>query len=862
MNKVYEQWKKVLASPAFFAFLAFFALTFLYVGLSFIFNLIYILVEVVLYVFHKGPHGLSTYWGEIVRHFKSGLLGPFSLHSHYPTVEFLVFGVCYVLLIYRLVKRFYKMRIAYRDINKGTKGTSRWMQEKEIERTYDTFDIDSVFEMLEEEGFSVELPAIENFVSTLEKAGFPIAMSADRKHMYIETDNTNFKVVGTSQAARKTQLIFYWLLYLNIMAKNPDSQLINDLKGDMLMKFIGSPAKNKFDVYALNFIQPLNSMRYNPFTVVWKYAKQEKMDDAEIALAGIGKQWFAQNSKDQDFVDGASATFTAISLVLLEFAQEYNRPQWFSLAGFYDLVLNFNRTESENEKEFKPLDEYMKSKPASSQIAKHYMTATSATKKQIQSFYFLLSTTLKDFALSSILQLTSESDLDFEKMAFPDEGQKPIVVFVSFPYTNNVFEKIQGVFYSQMIDVLSKKAQLSPGQKFKRRVRLGLDEVQNSPRIEGLSEAMNVGQQMGLLVGLGIQSYAGFKKNYPDEEGDAILAAAPGTMYLISDDPDDAEDISKRLGDATYVAYNRLGDMMSLDKSITEMEEERRLMKPDEVMRIAQNEAIYMNVKKRTDKEGKDVVPNPIYAKKKRKTKMRNVPGEPRWKKLLGFAKQEEETVFESYMELLPAFEHLFKGQKHEFFDDHGLGLEDVDLRKYVKKDEYGKEMPFNIEEYHVPHEIVRLTIALQMNKNNPDFTQVEEKQMKERLEELKKEIQEGTYYQKPQDTWMPDDEVPQELSADYIDNPLVIPEGAETSEEISFSNDTLLTDFLQDDYEELKNFLTDEQWAFVEANLKTLGQFKAQILESKALSYEKKEEIVQFLEETTIKRRKENYGE
>ena len=848
MNKVYEQWKKVLASPAFLISISLLSLIFLYVLLSLILNIIYTVLSFFSYLFHYGLYGFGVVLNYAVQNFTTGILGQIYLHSQHPVFEMIIFSISYFLLIYHLIKRLYKMRIAYRDINKGTKGTSRWMQEKEIDRTYEKFDINST-----------ELQ--------LERGGYPVAMSADRKYMYVETDNTNSKVVGTSQAARKTQIFFYWLLYLNIMAKNPDSQLMNDLKGDMLMKFLGSPAKDRFDIYALNFIEPLNSIKYNPFTVVWHYAQSGKMDDAEIALAGIAKQFFAreQASKDQDFIEGSNATFTAIMLVLLDFAQEYNRPEWLTIAGLYDLVLTHNKPIVTDEGvEYKPLDEYMKRQPSTSRIAKHYMTATNATKKQTQSFYFLLSTTLKDFALNSILEMTSSSDLDFEQMAFPDEGQKPIIVFVSFPYVNNIFEKIQGLFYSQMVDVLTKKAQLSPGQKFRRRVRFGGDEIQNSPRIESLSEAANVGQQVGLLVSLGIQSYAGFSAKYPDKEGNAILSGTPGLMYLISDDPDDAEDMSKRLGDATYVAYNRIGDPLSIDKSITEMEEERRLMKPDEVMRVAQNEAIYMNVKKRTDLEGNDVVPNPIYARKKRTNKMRNVPGEPLWKKVLGFAKQEEETVFESYMELLPAFEHLFKGKEHEFFDDHGLGISDVDLRKNVKLDEYGNEVPFNLEEHIVPHELVSLKITLQMNQGNPDFSPEEKHAIERRLEQLKKEILEGTYYSKEKDTSPIDEAVPQDLSDEYTAEPLVVPDTtnieSEPEEEAIFSASTLLTEALGSKYDELSKFMSNDQWQYFKGNFKTLGELNDNILISEKLSDENKAGITKLLDEAyEIKEREVN---
>lgn len=836
MNKLYEQWKRVLASPRLLTAFSIVSLIGLYLLLSLIFKFVYTVIAFASYLIQYGFVGMKQVGQALFSKFGSHFIGQLFLHSEHPLVEGVVFILAYSFLLFKLVPRLYKMRVSYKDINKGTKGTARWMQEEEMKRTYEIFDINS-------DEFQLEFD------------GFPVSMLPDRQTMLVETDNTNLKVVGTSQAARKTQLIFYWMLYLNAMAKNPSSGLVNDLKGDMLMKWLGNPNADRFDNYALNFNEPSNSIKYNPFMVVWKYLQQEKNDDAEIALQGIAKMLFSrENNQDEDFVAGASATFTAISLVLAQFAKKYNQPQWFTFAGMYDLQLNYNRPIIVEETEYKPLDEYMKSQPSDSSIAKYYMTATSATKKQVQSFYFLLSTTLKDFAMRSILELTSSSDLDFEQMAFPDEGQKPIMVFVASPYVNNVFEKIQGLFYTQYLEVITKKASKTPGQKLKRRNRVYLDEIQNSTRIGGLSEAMNVGQQMGLLFALGIQSYSGFEEKYPGKEGDAILKAAPGTVYLISDSGDDAQEMSDRLGKATVVGYNRIGSPLDLDKSITEQEEERPLLLKDEIMRLAQDEALYTNVKKRLDKNGEDVVPNPIYARKKRLVKLRNIPGEPKWKKVFGFAKQEEETKFEPYMELIPAFAHLFKGEKHEFFDDKGLGTEDIDFRREVPKDEYGTEIPFDVERHIVPHELVDLTFKMWANRENEEYLAMEKFEDERKLKILEQQIKEGTYYSKKAQKTPLVDEVPQELSDEFIKEPIEIPQTAPQASpehpqvEVNFDADTLVTEALGEDYDKIFQFLNEKQAEVFKERIKTLGELNDRIMLSEKVTAENKKGIEDLL--------------
>lgn len=837
MNQIYEQWKKTLASPQFLGLYAFIKCFIYYIIFSFVLNLVNKLLDVISYLSTYGVTGIAQVFQTLFNQYRTHFFSQFFLHSERPLIEGIVFLITFSIFGLRLVKKIYKKRISYKDINKGTKGTARWMQEKEAKRTYELVDITS--------------PNLQ-----LERGGFPVMMLADRKTLLVETDNTNLKVLGASQAARKTQLYYYWCLYLNTLAKNPDSLFVNDLKMDMLLKWRGNPRYNDFDTYALNFIAPKNSIHVNPFSLVWEYAKAGKMDEAEVELQALGKDLFMKQAKnDLDFVKGASETFTSILLVLLDFAMKYNRPEWFTYAGLYDLQLSFNRPEGEEQ--IQPLDLYMKTQDPSSLIAKHYMTATSATKKQVQSFYFLMSTTLSDFSLGSILEMTSSSDLNYREMVFPSKGQKPIVLFLSSPQGNdNIFEPLQSQITSQLFRLLTSSAQRAKGQKFVRRFRFLGDEINNSAYMSGLKSAANLGQQSGFLLALGMQSLAGFKDVYPEDEGKAILNGLPATAFLISEDDEDIESVQRKLGKSTVIGYNRIGSPMDEDKSITEMEEERALLDNIEIMHLAQDESLFFNLKKRTDRLGKDVIPNPIYAHKKRTNKQVNVPGEAWWKKALGFAKREEETTFEPYTNLIPAFDFLYKGKTIEFFDDQGLGLDDVDLRKNVKLDPYGEEQPFDRRRHIVPHEVVQLTFKLWFNKDNEEYDADEKANDERKLKELEEQIKSGAYYDNLKTEVAPlNQEIPQGLSKEFTEEPIEIPvvstqsvkEKTEENEE-SFSANRTLREVLGETYPALFNYLTPEQGNWVKEKVQTLGELNDQVLISDKVSLENKANIENLL--------------
>ena len=51
-------------------------------------------------------------------------------------------------------------------------------------------------------------------------------------------------------------------------AKEKDSVLVNDLKGDMLKNTKDSFEKFGYDVYCLNLVDPTNGIHYNPLDLV------------------------------------------------------------------------------------------------------------------------------------------------------------------------------------------------------------------------------------------------------------------------------------------------------------------------------------------------------------------------------------------------------------------------------------------------------------------------------------------------------------------------------------------------------------------------------------------------------------------
>lgn len=90
----------------------------------------------------------------------------------------------------------------------------------------------------------------------------------------------------------------------------------------------------------------------------------------------------------------------------------------------------------------------------------------------------------------------------------------------------------------------------------------------------------------------------------------------------MSDEMEDAEAFSAKLGTKTVVTSDRNGEEFSIEKTISEKEDNRALMMPDELRKLKKGEWVVLRTKKREDLNKNRVQPNPIYASIKDGTQM------------------------------------------------------------------------------------------------------------------------------------------------------------------------------------------------------------------------------------------------
>lgn len=198
------------------------------------------------------------------------------------------------------------------------------------------------------------------------------------------------------------------------------------------------------------------------------------------------------------------------------------------------------------------------------------------------------------------------------KITKVDYFNKPVAIFMITPDFDSSNHVIASIFVRQLYFILAKGASLARGGKCHREVIFCLDEFGNMPSIEGMANIITVCLGRNVRFNLVIQAYAQLKNKY-GEDADTIDGNCGNTIYILTNDQETAEKVSKKLGNQTINLPSRSGKGLSTDKNKTEGLDQRPLLTANELMNFKEGESAVIRVIKRQDNNRKRIRPRPIY---------------------------------------------------------------------------------------------------------------------------------------------------------------------------------------------------------------------------------------------------------
>ncbi|OJE50702.1 ATPase [Bacillus proteolyticus] len=193
-----------------------------------------------------------------------------------------------------------------------------------------------------------------------------------------------------------------------------------------------------------------------------------------------------------------------------------------------------------------------------------------------------------------------------------DYFDKPVAIFMITPDYDSSNHVIASIFVRQLYFILAKGASLARGNECHREVVFILDEFGNMPSIEGMATLATVCLGRNIRFNLIIQAYSQLKNKYGDD-ADTIDGNCGNTIYILTNDQQTAERVSKKLGNKTINTLSRSGKSLSTDKNKTESLDQRPLLTPNELMSLKEGETTVIRVIKRQDNNRTRIRPRPIY---------------------------------------------------------------------------------------------------------------------------------------------------------------------------------------------------------------------------------------------------------
>jgi len=454
--------------------------------------------------------------------------------------EDLLFGVTGSFVIWSIVWSKSKNGKKYRSGREY--GSARWGTEKDI-APY----IDEVFEN------NIILTATEFLTMS---SRMKIAKLARNKHVII---------IGGSGSG-KTR--FY--LKPNLMQMH-GSYVVTDPKGTVLIECGKMLAKNGYKIKIINTINFAKSMHYNPFA----YIRNEKdiISLVNILVTNTGNG----NKSGEDFwVNAEKLLYMAlIGYIYYECVEEEQ-----NFATLLDMInasevreddedfknpvdLMFEELEKENPKHF-AVRQYKKFKLAAGKTAKSILISCGAR--------------LAAFDIEEMREMTRYDELELDRL-----GEEKSALFVIISDTDDTFNFIVSIMYSQMFNLLCDKALEVYDGTLPVHVRLLLDEFANIGQIPNFDKLLATMRSREISASIVLQSKSQLKALYK-ETADGIESNCDTILFLGGKDRETTKELTEILGKETIDLFTNSDTKGSSPSSSTNYQKTGRdLMTPDEI---------------------------------------------------------------------------------------------------------------------------------------------------------------------------------------------------------------------------------------------------------------------------------------
>lgn len=354
--------------------------------------------------------------------------------------------------------------------------------------------------------------------------------------------NKNVLIVGGSGSG-KTR---FWLKpnLMQCQSKEyPVSFVVTDPKGSIVVECGKMLLRYGYKIKILNTINFKKSMHYNPFA----YVRSEK-DILKLVTTLIVNTKGEGKSGDDFWVKAETLLYTALIGYIHFEAPEHEQ-------NFSTLIEFINASEvREDDEDFKnPVDlmfDRLEEKDPQHFAVRQYKKYKLAAGKTAKSILISCGARLAPFDIKELRELTAYDEMELDTL-----GDKKTALFIIISDTDDTFNFLVSMAYTQLFNLLCDKADDVYGGRLPIHVRCLIDEAANIGQIPKLEKLMATIRSREISACLVLQAQSQLKALYKDN-ADTIIGNCDSMVFLGGKEKTTLKDLSETLGKETIDMFN------------------------------------------------------------------------------------------------------------------------------------------------------------------------------------------------------------------------------------------------------------------------------------------------------------------
>lgn len=419
-------------------------------------------------------------------------------------------------LIFRLIL-YYKAKNAKKFRHGEEYGSARWENRKDIEPFED--------------------PVFENNIILTETERLTMN-SRPKAPQYAR--NKNVIVIGGSGSG-KTR--FYVKPNLMQMTDHV-SYVVTDPKGTIIVECGKMLVNGGYRIKVLNTINFKKSMHYNPF----HYIRSEK-DILKLVNTIIANTKGEGEKSTEDFWIKAERLLYSALIGYIWYEAPEEEQNFSTLLEF----INASETREEDEEFKNAVDELFEELEAENPehfAVRQYRKYKLAAGKTAKSILISCGARLAPFDIQELREIMSYDEMELDMI-----GDQKTAMFVIISDTDDTFNFVVAIMYTQLFNLLCDKADDEHGGRLPYHVRLLLDEFSNIGQIPEFDKLIATIRSREISASIILQSQSQLKTIYKDA-AETITGNCDTVLFLGGKESSTLKEISETLGKETIDLYN------------------------------------------------------------------------------------------------------------------------------------------------------------------------------------------------------------------------------------------------------------------------------------------------------------------